>query len=138
MTEICQTLLLVSAAYGQGWTRGGRIRVMILPPAIFNNAFDIHNFFIISNLFDSNKPYTLSTHNRKCANKMYHIFGEALGIGVKKLNLICMKIIQKSTKIAIAACKFSKFFGGACPRTPLELFLFLNQLRICSAEKKYA
>ena len=33
-------------------------------------------------------------------------------------------------------CKFSKFFRVACLRTPLELFSFLNQLQICSAEKK--
>ena len=30
---------------------------------------------------------------------------------------------------------FQKFPGGACPRTPLELSWFLNQLQICSAEK---
>ena len=42
----------------------------------------------------------------------------------------------ENTKIAIAACKFSKFFRGACPRIPLQLFLFLNQLQISSAEKK--
>ena len=42
----------------------------IPPPAIFKNVFDEYNFFIISNLFDYNKPYALSTHNRKCANKV--------------------------------------------------------------------
>ena len=41
----------------------------------------------------------------------------------------------KSTKIAITAWKFLKFFGRACPRTPLEPFLFLNQLQITYAEK---
>ena len=30
---------------------------------------------------------------------------------------------------------FQKFSGGACPRTPLEPFLFLNQLQIGSAKK---
>ena len=30
---------------------------------------------------------------------------------------------------------FKKFYG-MLPRTPLESFLFLNQLQICSAEKK--
>ena len=31
---------------------------------------------------------------------------------------------------------FTKFFRGACPRTPPELFLLLNQLQICFAEIK--
>ena len=30
--------------------------ICILPPAIFKNVFDVYNFFIISNVFDSNKP----------------------------------------------------------------------------------
>ena len=41
------------------------------PPAIFKHFFDEYSFSIISNLFDKNKPYTLSTHNRKCTNKMH-------------------------------------------------------------------
>ena len=32
---------------------------------------------------------------------------------------------------------FKNFSVGACPRNPRELFLFLNQLQICSAERKY-
>ena len=32
----------------------------ILPLAIFKNVLDVYNFSIISNLFDSNKPYALS------------------------------------------------------------------------------
>ena len=39
----------------------------------FKNVFDVYNFSIILNLFNSNKPLVLSTHNRKCANKMRHI-----------------------------------------------------------------
>ena len=42
-------------------------------PAIFKVVLNVYNFSIISNLFHSDKPYTLSTHNRKCANKMHHI-----------------------------------------------------------------
>ena len=38
-----------------------------------NMFFDKYSFFIISNLFDNNKPYALSTHNRKSMNKMHHI-----------------------------------------------------------------
>ena len=32
-------------------------------PAIFKVALDVYDFSIISNLFDSDKPYALSTHN---------------------------------------------------------------------------
>ena len=62
---------MVSVAYGQG----GRMRVCILPPTTFKNVFDVlYNFSIILNLFaGNNKPSALSTHNRKCANKMSHI-----------------------------------------------------------------
>ena len=55
---------------------GGRMRGMqlcILPSAIFKNVFDVNNFSIVSNFFDRDKPYAISTHNQKCANKMYHI-----------------------------------------------------------------
>ena len=57
------------------------------PTSHFQNCFDVYtyNFFITSNLFDSNKPYALSTVNRKCANKIM-VFGEALRIKVKKFN----------------------------------------------------
>ena len=56
LTEICQTLLMVSVAYDQGADQGRRMRGMhILPPAIFKNVFDVCNFSIISNLFVSLK-----------------------------------------------------------------------------------
>ena len=42
-------------------------------PAIFKHVFDEYSFSAISNLCDNNKPYALSTHNRKCANKMRDI-----------------------------------------------------------------
>ena len=65
----------------------GRMRdsVRILPKDNFKNVFDVglYIFSIISNLFDSNKPYALSTHNRTCANKCI-IFGKTLKIRVKK------------------------------------------------------
>ena len=44
---------------------GGRMRGMHPPPAILKNVFDAYNFSITSNLFGSNKPHALSTHNRK-------------------------------------------------------------------------
>ena len=43
------------------------------PTAIFNNVFDEYHFSITLNLFDSNNPHSLSTHNRKYANKINHI-----------------------------------------------------------------
>ena len=49
---------------------------------------------------------------------------------VKKFKHNLPENYSKCTKIAIAACKFSKI-----PRTPLELSWFLNQLQISSAEK---
>ena len=79
ITKICQTFLVVFVAYSQGRIQKGRIKDMhILPPAIFKNVFDVCDSSIVSNLFDSDKPYalstpTLSTHNRKCANKMNHV-----------------------------------------------------------------
>ena len=68
------------------------------------------------------------------------LFGKALRIRLKECKQNLSKSHLKSTKIAIrpTACKFSKFSGGACPRTLLEFFSFLNQLQISSAEKKYA
>ena len=54
----------------------GRIRgICIHPPAIFKNVFDVYSFSKFQRfLFDSNKPYALSTHKQKCANKMHHIW----------------------------------------------------------------
>ena len=75
--------------------------------------------------------------NRKFAHEKHHTaFGEALRIRVKKFKQTLPENYSESTKIAITACKFSKIFRVARPRTPLELFFFLNQLQICSFEKK--
>ena len=65
---------------------------------------------------------------------MHHIWHSTQNYGQNfKQNLF--EIYSKRTKIAITACKFSKIFGGASPRNPLELFLFLNQLQISSTKK---
>ena len=83
--------------------------------------------------------YALGTHSlTKNLRTKCIIFGEALRVRVKKFKQTLPENYSKSTKIAITAFKFQKFSGGACPRTPLELFLFLNQLQFCSAEKIYA
>ena len=41
------------------------------PPVIFNNVAEECNFFVISNLFCNNKPYTPKARiSRKCSNKI--------------------------------------------------------------------
>ena len=57
--------------------------------------FDLYNFSIISNLFDSNMPQARIIENvrTKCI-----IFGQALTIRVKNLNKVCLKNIQKALK----------------------------------------
>ena len=57
-------------------------------------------------------------------------------LGSQNLKQNLSEIYAITTKIAIVACKFSKILRGACPKTPLEFFLFLNQLLIFPAEKK--
>ena len=52
----------------------GEFREDAPPPAIFKHVFDECSFSIILNLFDDNKPDALSSHNRKCMNKMHHIW----------------------------------------------------------------
>ena len=78
-------MVFVAVAYGQGWIQGCKMRGMrILPPAILENVLMYTILFIISSLFDSKKPYAISTHNRKCVKK--------------KLNRIWLKIIEKALK----------------------------------------
>ena len=103
-------------------------------PAIFKVALNVYNFSLISNLFDSDKPSALSTHNRKCANKMHRIL-RSTQIRVKQFKQNLPENYSKRTRIAITACKFSKFFPGSMLPDPLETFLLLNQLQICFAEK---
>ena len=80
--------------------------------------------------------YALSTHSLiENLHTKGIIFGEALRIWVKKYKLNLPENHSKNTKIAITGCKFSNIFWGSMPPDPLELFLFLNQLQICSAEK---
>ena len=61
---------------------GVRMRRIHTPPAIFTNVFDVYNFSIISNLFDSEALFAsyLVKHTE---------------LGSKILNKICEKIIQK-------------------------------------------
>ena len=64
------------------------------------------------------------------------LFGKALRIRDKIFKQNWPENYSKSIKIAITVRKFSKFSGEAYLPDPLELFLFLNQLQFCSAEKK--
>ena len=79
---------------------------------------------------ESPQARIIETVRTKCI-----IFGEALKIGGQNYKQNLPENYSKSTKIAITACKFSKFSGEPCPRTLLKPFLFLNQLQISSAEK---
>ena len=98
--------------------------------------FLINTIFHIFNLFHNNKPYTLSTHNRKCANKMHHnLFGEAIRIRVKKFRQNLPEKCSKSPKIAITACKFSNFFREGCPRTPQSLCCLLICFKLALPKK---
>ena len=101
----------------------------ISPPAIFKHVFDEFNFFIISNLFNNNKPYALSMHNRKCI-----IFGETLRFSGKKYK-ICLKIVQKVLKLLLPCVNFQKFSEGVCPQTPPELFVFSIRFKIILPKK---
>ena len=82
----------------------------------------IYNFCVISNLFDNYKPYALSTYTIENVRTKCIIFGEALKIKVKQFKRNFPNNYSKSIKIAITECKFSKFSGVACPRTPLKVF----------------
>ena len=102
------------------------------PPAIFKHIFGEHNFSIISNLFDNNKPYALSTHNRKCSLRTKCIiFGAILRIRGKKFKQNLPKICSNHSKMATTVCTFSKIFPGSMPPDPLEPFSF----SICFAER---
>ena len=81
-------------------------------PAIFKVVLNVYNFSIISNLFDSDKPYALSTHNRKCANKMHHIL-RSTQIRVKQFEQNLPENSSKRTETTIRAGKFSKIFRGS-------------------------
>ena len=91
----------------------------------FFNVLVKYNFFIVSNLFDNNNFYALSTRklNRKCANKCI-ILGEALRIRGKNLNNIYLKFVEKALKWSLQGVDFQKFCGEHAPGLP-EPFLFL-------------
>ena len=114
----------------------------------------------------SNAPHllntllVLSTHNRKCANKMHCIFlylvaylsfyhekaiyalydfaqdnnfAKHSKLGSKFLTKFAGKLFKKRENGRSEHVNFQIFFGRACPL--IEFSMFLNQLQICSAEK---
>ena len=126
---------MVSVTDGQGRIQGGRMRGMHSPTSHFQKCFwcIAYNFSIISNLFDSNKPFTPARKIENVRTKCI-AFGEAL-VWVKKIKQNLPENCSKSTIIAISACEFSNLFRGSKPADPPRAFLFLNQLKIYSAEK---
>ena len=54
---------MVCVAYGQGKIQEGRMRDMHPPTSHFQNVFDVYNFFVVSNLFGSDKPYARTIEN---------------------------------------------------------------------------
>ena len=115
----------------------------IPPLAIFKHGFNEFKFFIITNFFENNKPYALSTHNRKCTNKIPPsylvkppiIFGETLRIRGKNFNQNAPENCSRSTKMATTVCKFSKISGGNMPPDPPRAFLFSMCFKIILPEK---
>ena len=78
----------------------------IPPPYSFNAVFDEYNFSIISNLFDNNHLYALSTHKSKMCEQNVSYLLKDLELEAKKLNRICHKNCSKSSKMAITVSKF--------------------------------
>ena len=106
------------------------------PPYSFNAVFDEYNFSIISNLFDNNHLYALSTHKSKMCEQNVSYLVKDLELEAKKLNRICHKSCSKSSKLAITVSKFLKTFRGSIPPDPPRaIFLFLNLLQINFPEK---
>ena len=124
---------------GQGQIQEGCGRCIPPPPAIFKHGFGEYSFSIISNLFDNNKPYALSTHIENVRyeqNASYLVKHSKLG--AKNFNKICLKIVQKVLKWPLQYVNFEKISGGSMPPHPLEPFLFSMCFKITLHEKKHA
>ena len=85
------------------------------PPAVFNNIFDECSFSIISNFFDNNDSYALSTHKWKMCEQNASYLVKKSELGAKQLNKINLQSCSKNTKMAIEASTFSKLFGKSMP-----------------------
>ena len=105
------------------WCAGTVYQDLYIALAIFKNVFDVYNLSVMSNLFDIDKPYALSTHIIKNVRTKCIIFREAFRIRVKKFEQNLRENYSKSTKIVITACKFSKNFRRSMPSDPPRAFL---------------
>ena len=56
-------------------------------------------------------------------------------LGAKNFNKIRPKIVKQVLKWPLQHVNFQKFSGGACPRTPLEPFLFSICIKITLPKK---
>ena len=105
----------IGISAGRGGSRGvGGIHP---PPVIFKHVFDKYKFPIISNLFNNNKPYAPSTHDRKCTN----------------LYKLCLKIIQKVLKWPLQY-PLEPFLFSICIKTilPKKIRLKITQILVPS------
>ena len=106
------------------------------PPTIFKHVFDEYSSSIISNLFDNNKSYALSTRNTaenvrtKCI-----IFGKHSDLGAKIFKQNLPKNYSKSAKMATTVFKFSKIFRESMPPEPPKAFLFSVCFKMILHEK---
>ena len=125
---------MVSIAYGQGRIHRGKMRVCILPPAIVKTAFDADNISIISNLFDSYKPYALSMRKIKNVRTKCIIFGKALRIRVEKFNKILPENYSKGTKYYNKEI-FKKFPGEHDPGPPWSFSCVLISFKLVLPKK---
>ena len=56
--------------------------------------------------------------------------------GSKNLSKICVKIIQNALKQSLRYVNFQKFFGEACPRTPISLLVSQSASNLFCRKKK--
>ena len=106
------------------------------PPAIFNYVFDVYNFSIILNLFESDKPYALSTRIIKNVRSKRIIFGKGHRIRVKKFKQNLPENYSKRPKIAITTCKLSKIFRGSMLPDPPRVFIAIQSALNLFCRKK--
>ena len=99
----------------------------IPPAAILKNVVHEYNFSIISNLFDSNKPYALSKHKSTMCEQNASYLKKLSKLGVKKLNKIFLNTVEKAQTWLLQYENFLKFSGKHAPE-PLKPFLFLDLL----------
>ena len=99
----------------------------MLSTAIFQNVFDVFNFSIISNLFNSIKPYALKDASSKMCEQNASYLAKLSELGSKNFKQKLPESYSKSTKIAITSCEFSKLFRGSMSPDPPRAFLVFQK-----------